>query len=107
FRSLPDRLRHHRCGCDADGAAAAGETDVLDAVAIDAQLHLDVIAALGVGAARLVRRRLQGAKVARRSLVLEHELLVEIRKGVASGHARACNAAATASTRRSASSSVL
>src|SRR5690554_3005344 len=100
-------LGHHRGGSDADRAAAPGEANVLDAVTVDPQLDLDVVAALGIGAASLVGGRLHGAEVARRALVLEHQLLVQVGKGVAFAHARTFSAAATASTRRSASSSVL
>lgn len=107
-------LGHHRRGCDADRAAVAVEADVADAAAFDAQLNFQIVAALRIVATRFVRRFGELAEAARRTLVLDDELLVEraLRVGGDGGgfdriHLNTFSACATPATRRSTSSCVL
>ena len=68
------------------------------------EVDIDVIAALRVVPTRLVGRRGQRAEVARRALVFDHHLLVELFGGT---HRSTSSACATPATRRSTSSCVL
>src|SRR5690606_32162212 len=106
-RAALDRLAHHRRRCDADRTALAAVADVLQPAALELQLHFEIVAALRVVAARMVRGRRERAEVARRALVLDDELAVQIVARVGRAHRSLRSAVSTPSTSSRTSSSVL
>jgi hypothetical protein len=61
-----------------DGAAAAFETDVLDALAVQAHGERQPVAAQGVVPFRVVIRSLERAEIARAAVVIEDHVAVEL-----------------------------
>jgi len=68
---------HQRSRRLRDGAAHAGERDIVDRTLFNTQIDFDVISAEGIVAASPVVRILRFAKIARSLAVFQHDLLVQ------------------------------
>src|SRR5262249_43263138 len=77
-RAGRDHRGQQRCRRDRDRAAVALEACLGDAVALDAQLQRDAVAAQRVVGTRLMCRRRERAGVSRVRVMLEDDVLVEL-----------------------------